>query len=380
MPRPRRAPRIYVDLAGLMERAQQHQTCNERSSHVLLQPSADPVPTSRTRIERSRSRIKRSRSHIARSRQNSRRNTAIWTTAVYPISILERLPFRRGMRQRRSYRNRSRRSQRTGAHKNNGGATNKHSRARLPTGAAVAAAAVSAEVEMPCCATESPTAETQLQLNSKNTDFSCQQPSAEPIFTPPMSTVILHHNPLFDVEGKTQSGLIGKHIQMATIDQAKSRWQIRREKVSKTEAVKLSVEQKDAEKKKSRTGVEKKVPAKKGSGSELSSNASNSTTLNSAGSSEKSKSDTDESHSYEESIDLTTESVGVNTTVMNLHRTVSPIKRRLERNASKAPLALHNATEPKQLRANASVGRVLESDGVVDAGNAHITFDTMLAK
>lgn len=288
------------------------------------------------------------------------------------------------MRKRRSYRSRSRRSQRTGANKNNGGATNKCSHTDIPTASAVVAAAtaVAAEVEMPCCATESPTAETQLQLTSNNTDFSCQQPSAAPVFTPPMSTVILHHNPLFDAEGKTQSGLIGKHIQMAPIDQAKSRWQMRGEKTSKQLAIKPSVELNDAAKRKSRTGVEKKVPAKKGSGSDVSSNASNShSTLNSAGSSEKSKSDTEESHSYEDSIDLTnTESVGVNTTVVNLQKTDPQVKRSLERNASKAPLALHNTTEPKQINANKSVSRVLQSDSVLGATTAHINLETMLAK
>uniref|UniRef100_A0A034VYT5 Uncharacterized protein n=1 Tax=Bactrocera dorsalis TaxID=27457 RepID=A0A034VYT5_BACDO len=380
MPRPRGTPKMQIDLARLMERAPQ--PYSRRSSRILSNTSRQHVAPSRCRMKRSQIRFARSRSLNVRSRRNSRRNTAIWTTAVYPISILDCLPLRRGMRKSHSYRSRSRRSQRTSANKTNGGTSNKQSRTNIPTSAAVVAAAtaVAAEVEMPCRATESPTAETQ--LTSNNTDFSCQQPSAEPVFTPPMSTVILHHNPLFDVEGKTQSGLIGKQIQMAPIDQAKSRWQMRGDKMPKQPAVKPSVELKDAAKRKSRTAVEKKVPEKKGSDSDVSSKASNShSTLNSAGSSEKSKSDTEESHSYEDSIDLTnTESVGVNTTVVDLQQTGSQVRRRLERNASKAPLTSNNTPEPKHPRTSKSVSGALQSDDILGATTAHINLETMLAK
>uniref|UniRef100_A0A0K8VG48 Uncharacterized protein n=1 Tax=Bactrocera latifrons TaxID=174628 RepID=A0A0K8VG48_BACLA len=383
MPRRRRTPKMQINLARLIEHP--HQPYSRRSSRILSNISHHHVAPSRCRMERSPIHIARSRSPHIRTRRNSQRNTAIWTTAVYPISILECLPSRRGIRKRRSYRSRSRRNQRTGTNKTNGGTSNNQSRTNIPTSSAVvaAAAAVAAEVEMPCRATESPTAETQLQLTSNNTDFSCQQPSAEPVFTPPISTVILHHNPLFDAEGKTQSGLIDKHIQMAPIDQAKSRWQMQGDKMPKQPAVKPSVELKDAAKKKSRAAVEKKVPAKKGSDSDVSSKASNShSTLNSAGSSEKSKSDTEESHSYEDSIDLTnTESVDVNTNVVDLQQAQgSQVRRRLERNASKAPLALNNTPEPKQPRTSKSVNGVLQSDDILGAPTAHINLETMLAK
>uniref|UniRef100_W8C2N6 Uncharacterized protein n=1 Tax=Ceratitis capitata TaxID=7213 RepID=W8C2N6_CERCA len=345
MPRQRRNKKVHVDIPSRYER--HHCPPNRyslRPSRVFSRATRSPPQIQQQPSAYSpviRQQIPHSRSRCIRTRQNSRRSTtidignnAVWKTLVHPISILKWLPIRRSVRRRRSRRSRNRRSQRH----TSVSSIKVDSRTRAPA----------TEIEMPCCATESPTAETQIHMTATNEDVCSQQRSYEQI-TPPLSTVILHHNPLFDVEGNTQSGLLGKHfLQMATIDQVKSIWPVQRaqtskQKVSSSDEIQDATKQhQDAVKKKSKSAMEKRRPAKKDSSEHSMPPSKNpSVSLSTVASSEQSKSDSEESNSYEEKILLAAQdSPGI---------IVAPLAELCTRSCTQQPrqvLACNNSAEP----------------------------------
>ncbi|XP_054743382.1 uncharacterized protein LOC129248008 isoform X2 [Anastrepha obliqua] len=253
MPRQRRTHKPRVDLGSLIDRAQ------KRNPYIgrRLCPVCSRPTQAHLRANKSRSRAV---GLMSRNAVIDLGANGVWNTLVQPVSLLHWLPLRHSTRTRKSDRSHSRRSQRTNS-ANNRSKPKIGSPSRMPV----------AEVQMPCSTLESPTAEKQM---TSNHDAGSQQPCANAnTSTSQHCTVILHQNPLFDVEGKTRSGIMEKRARKSQMGQVKSKWSVK------------TTEKQDAAKK---TDIEREVPAKKDSDA----------------SSEKFRTDTEESNSYEEGIDF----------------------------------------------------------------------------
>ncbi|XP_054743381.1 uncharacterized protein LOC129248008 isoform X1 [Anastrepha obliqua] len=274
MPRQRRTHKPRVDLGSLIDRAQ------KRNPYIgrRLCPVCSRPTQAHLRANKSRSRAV---GLMSRNAVIDLGANGVWNTLVQPVSLLHWLPLRHSTRTRKSDRSHSRRSQRTNS-ANNRSKPKIGSPSRMPV----------AEVQMPCSTLESPTAEKQM---TSNHDAGSQQPCANAnTSTSQHCTVILHQNPLFDVEGKTRSGIMEKRARKSQMGQVKSKWSVK------------TTEKQDAAKK---TDIEREVPAKKGSSLKDSAAVSikrlNSPPISdSDASSEKFRTDTEESNSYEEGIDF----------------------------------------------------------------------------
>ncbi|XP_053958690.1 uncharacterized protein LOC128863511 isoform X2 [Anastrepha ludens] len=247
MPRQRRTHKRGVDLGSLIDRAQ------KRNPHIgRLCPVCSRPTQAHLRANKSRSRAV---GLMSRNAVIDLGTNGVWNTLVQPVSLLHWFPLRRSTRIRKSDRSQRKNSA------NNKSKPKIGSPSRMPA----------AEVQMPCSTLESPTAEKQM---TSNHDAGSQQPCANAnTSTSQHCTVILHQNPLFDVEGKTRSGIMEKRARKSQVGRVKSKWSVK------------TTEKQDAAKK---TDIEREVPAKKDSDA----------------SSGKFRTDTEESNSYEEGIDL----------------------------------------------------------------------------
>ncbi|XP_053958688.1 uncharacterized protein LOC128863511 isoform X1 [Anastrepha ludens] len=268
MPRQRRTHKRGVDLGSLIDRAQ------KRNPHIgRLCPVCSRPTQAHLRANKSRSRAV---GLMSRNAVIDLGTNGVWNTLVQPVSLLHWFPLRRSTRIRKSDRSQRKNSA------NNKSKPKIGSPSRMPA----------AEVQMPCSTLESPTAEKQM---TSNHDAGSQQPCANAnTSTSQHCTVILHQNPLFDVEGKTRSGIMEKRARKSQVGRVKSKWSVK------------TTEKQDAAKK---TDIEREVPAKKGSSlkdsTAVSINRLNSPPISdSDASSGKFRTDTEESNSYEEGIDL----------------------------------------------------------------------------